>query len=108
MDAPQQNRPLAWQPLTPRGVAAFADVSLGRLLPVQLVVALIVAGTGVWFLHTAWFPVITTAIRLLPDRGQIQAGRLDWQEPSPSVLAQGRFLAFVVDLRHEGTARPAT
>lgn len=108
MDAPQEQKPLAWQPLTPRGVAAFAGAALGRLLLVQFIVALIVAGTVVWFLHTAWFPMVTTAIRQLPERGQIRGGQLDWPEGSPSVLAQGRFLAFVVDLRHEGTARPAT
>jgi hypothetical protein len=33
----------AWQPFTPRGVAAFAAASLGRLLLVQGLVAALVA-----------------------------------------------------------------
>ncbi|HWV99859.1 MAG TPA: hypothetical protein VNZ64_09230 [Candidatus Acidoferrum sp.] len=106
MDAPDQKKTFAWQPLTPRGVAAFASASLARLLCVQCLVALAAAGIVVWFLHTAWFPPVINAIRQLPDRGQIQRGLLDSPAPSPSVLAQGRFLAFSLDLQHEGNARP--
>jgi hypothetical protein len=95
----------AWQPLTARGVAAFAHATLGRLLTVQFVVALLAAGTFVWFLHTAWFPQISEAIRQLPPQGELQSGRLEWQGASPSRLAEGRFLAVIVDLDHTGEAR---
>src|ERR1035438_8910207 len=95
----------AWQPLTARGVAAFAHATLGRLLTVQFVVALLAAGTFVWFLHTAWFPQISEAIRQLPPQGDLQSGRLEWQGASPSRLAEGRFLAVIVDLDHTGEAR---
>ena len=105
MDAPDQKPPFAWQPLTPRGVAAFAGAPLGRLLTVQVVVALLAAGAVVWFLHTAWFPVVTQAIERLPTQGELRDGRLDWRGDSPETLAEGRFLALVVDLRHEGQAR---
>jgi hypothetical protein len=105
MDAPDKNKTIAWQPLTPRGVAAFASAALGRLFLVQLVVALLVAGVVVWFLHAAWFPSITAAIRQLPDQGRIRGGILEWPGPSPAVLAEGRFLAFSVDLEHLGNAR---
>lgn len=98
-------RPIAWQPLTPRGVAAFAAASLGRVLLVQLLVALLVAGVLSWCLQVNWWPVVTNAIRQLPDQGQIRGGQLDWHGGSPGVLAENRFLALAVDLAHAGNAR---
>ena len=95
----------AWQPLTVRGVAAFARVALGRLLLVQFIVALLAAGMVVWFVHKAWFPQISEAIRQLPVQGELREGRLDWQGATPARLAEGRFLALVVDLDHAGEAR---
>ena len=95
----------AWQPLTLRGVAAFAGAPLRRLLLVQFIVALVAAASVVWFLHRAWFPIIGEAIRQLPPQGELRSGRLDWQGPTPARLAEGRFLAIVVDLDHAGEAR---
>ena len=94
----------AWQPLTPRGVAAFATASLGRLGLVQLIVALLAATTVVWFLHSAWFPTVQEAIEKLPARGDIHGGQLDWHGDNPALLAEGLFLSFVVDLNHGGEA----
>jgi len=105
MDALAVKPPFAWQPLTLRGVAAFAYARCGRLLVVQFLVALLAAATVVWFLLTAWFPIIGQAISQLPPAGEIRSGRLQWQGPSPATLAEGRFLAFTVDLNHVGTAR---
>jgi hypothetical protein len=101
----EERPPIAWQPLTPGGVAAFARASWGRLLVVQLVVALLAAGSVVWFLRAAWFPVIDDAIRRLPEQGEIRLGKLDWRGDSPTLLAGGRFLALAVDLDHGGQAR---
>ncbi len=70
MDEPTQIRPVAWQPLTPRGVAAFARASGGRLLLVQLLLASLAAAVVVWFLQEAWFPVIHQAIGQLPGQGE--------------------------------------
>ncbi|MEI6779461.1 MAG: hypothetical protein WCQ21_00950 [Verrucomicrobiota bacterium] len=105
MSAPDDPVQIAWQPLTMRGVAAFARASLGRLLVVQLIVAMLAAGTVVWFLQTCWFPIISEAIRALPLQGEIRSGSLDWIGSSPTRLAEGRFLSFVVDLDHAGDAR---
>lgn len=105
MDSTVGKPPVAWQPLTPRGVAAFARAPLGRLLVVQFMVAILAAATVVWFLHDAWFPTITEAIDQLPTQGAIRDGRLDWHGDSPAALAEGYFLAFTVDLQHEGQAR---
>lgn len=100
-----QTGPRAWQPLTPRGVAAFAGAPLRRLLLVQGVFAALTAAAVVWFLHTAWFPTVREAIRQLPDGGEIRAGQLNWAGASPHLLAEGDFLAVAVDLNHEGRVR---
>jgi hypothetical protein len=86
-------------------VAAFAGASLGRLLLVQLIVALLAAATVVWFLHQCWFPAVTEAIRGLPPQGEIRNGLLDWTGHSPKRLAEGRFLAITADLDHTGEGR---
>ena len=105
MDSSAGKPPFAWQPLTPRGVAAFARAFLGRLLLVQFVVALLAAASIVWFLHEAWFPTIGAAIGQLPPQGEIRSGSLNWHSNSPAGLSEGRFLALTVDLKHEGQAR---
>jgi hypothetical protein len=105
MDSTDATTPIAWQPFTPRGVAAFARAPLVRLLVVQLIVALLAAVSVVWFLQHAWFPTIREAIERLPTEGEIRSGRLDWHGDSPATLAEGRFLALTVDLQHTGQAR---
>ncbi|MGB7769579.1 MAG: hypothetical protein WBN22_12085 [Verrucomicrobiia bacterium] len=101
MSAPAKST-RAWEPFTPRGVAAFAGARLGRLLLVQCIVVLFTVAAVVWFIHNAYFPPIGTAIQKLPAAGEIRSGRLDWHDPSPQWLAEGRFLAFDVDLDHSG------
>ena len=105
MDSSDETAPVAWQPFTPRGVAAFALATLGRLLVVQLVVAIVAAASVVWFLHHSLFPTICEAIDQLPAEGEIRFGRLDWHGDSPVTLAEGSFLALTVDLQHSGQAR---
>lgn len=92
----------AWQPLTTGGVAAFAHAAWGRLLLTELGVAVIVSAAIVWFLATAWVPVITQAIEQLPDEGAIRQGRLDWSGASPVALSGNGFLSIVVDLDATG------
>ncbi|HEX4265764.1 MAG TPA: hypothetical protein VH597_15630 [Verrucomicrobiae bacterium] len=98
-------KPIAWQPLTPRGVAAFARAPGRRLLVVQFLFALAAAVTVVWFLRTAWFPTVRAATKQLPVQGRMQSGKLNWVSDSPALLAEGHFLAFVVDTNHVGTVR---
>lgn len=105
MDAPLEKPLFAWQPITTRGVAAFARATFGRVLLVHFLVALVAAATVVWFFNTGWFPTITEAIRQLPAAGEIRSGKLDWREESPRRLAEGHFLALAVDLKHEGELR---
>jgi len=96
---------IAWEPVTPRGVAAFAHARLGRLLLVQFIVALLVGGSVAWLLRSGFFPVVTSAIEQLPARSEIRRGTLDWNGSSPQVLADGNFLSIAVDLDHSGEVR---
>jgi hypothetical protein len=105
MNLPAKATLMGWQPLTPRGIAAFARMPLSRLFLVQFVAAALAAASVVWFLDTAWFPVVADAIHQLPPRGDIRSGRLAWSGDSPQALAGGGFLSFAVDLRHVGEAR---
>ncbi len=105
MEAPAEKPPFAWQPFTPRGVAAFAQVSAGRLFAIQFAVALLAAATIVWAIHSVWFPVVTAAIKNLPDEGRIRSGVLVWRGDNPATLAEGRCLAFTLDLKHQARVR---
>ncbi|MFO1511586.1 MAG: hypothetical protein U1F83_01520 [Verrucomicrobiota bacterium] len=96
---------IAWEPLTPRGVAAFAHSPLRRLLLVQFIVALLVGVAFAWLLRGGFFPIVTAAIEQLPTEGEIRRATLDWRGNSPQVLAEGRFLSFAVDLGHSGEVR---
>jgi hypothetical protein len=69
---------------------------------VQFIVALLAAGTVVWFINNNCFPVIATAVQKLPTTGEIRSGQLNWPGRSPELLAQGHFLALDVDLDHSG------
>jgi hypothetical protein len=110
VSSPQQqpDKPLtpreAWQPFTPRGIAAFADASLTRVMLAQLAVALIVAASAIWFLRIAWFPVVTEAIQQLPATGVIRQGALNFGGESPATLAENLQIAFVVDLSRSDSA----
>jgi hypothetical protein len=98
-DSPLEVRtlPPAWQPVTPRGVAAFSRVRLGRLFVVQFLVAALTAGAVVWFLNIAWFPVALQAIRQLPETGVIANRQLTTPHDSLLPLAQNQFIAFFAD-----------
>jgi hypothetical protein len=87
-------------PITPRGVAAFAQAPPGRLLFVQACVAILAGVVVLVVAQAAWFPVIRQAIRSLPERGQISAGSLNWEGGSPVTLATSHFLAVGVNLNH--------
>ncbi len=102
MSTTAQASPAAWEPLTPRGVAAFAQAPLWRLVAVQLVVALLAASVTGWFLEEEWFTVARAAIRQMPDAGEIRSQRLEWHGSSPVKLAGNHFLGLGVDLDHGG------
>ena len=102
MNTDETRKKFAWEPLTPRGVAAFAHAKFSRLFLVQFAVALLAAVSIVWFLDEGYFPTIRAAIQNLPDAGKISSGKLDWRGGPPRLLAEGKFLAFDVDPGHSG------
>jgi len=102
--APPARAPFAWQPLTPRGVAAFAPATLSRLLLVELIVAALAAGVIVWLLAIAWFPTIRQAIRQLPEQGAIRNHHLTLPLNGAQTLAETNFLMIVVDLEKQRNA----
>ncbi len=104
MEAEDRTR-VAWEPVSPGGVAAFADATVRRVWLVQLLIAVVLAGILVWVLYSAWFPVIHEAIWQLPSHGSVRSGRLSWEGETPARLAENHFLALTVDPRHQGGAR---
>ncbi len=94
--------PMAWQPLTPRGVAAFVEAPFGRIFLVEFFFALLAAASVIWFLHDNIFPTVREAVRNLPDSGAIRQGHLQWHAESPKLLASSHFLSVVVDEEHNG------
>src|SRR5438128_2458568 len=99
IDSAGTAQPIAWQPFTARGVAAFAHASLGRLLLVELIIASVLAAAAVWFFGSIWFPTVRQAIRRLPDAGAIRNQELQSPLVSGDKLAENRpFLIIVLDL----------
>lgn len=104
MTAPQPtpDKPLtpahAWQPFTPRGVAAFGLATFTRVFLVQGAVAVLVGIALIWALRAAWVPVISEAIQKLPETGIIRRGELNFTNESPQRLAENSHLAVVIDL----------
>lgn len=93
------------EPFTPRGVAAFARAKAARLLLVQFLFAAVAAAAIAVFFYNNCFPTLQAAIQNLPPNSQIAYGSLDWNGNSSQPLAEGRFLAFDVDLDHSGQFR---
>ncbi len=91
-------RPRAWQPFTPKGIAAFAPASFGRLFAFQVLVALLAGGVVVWFLWTVWFPIARESIRNLAGDGAIRAGNLELPGFGMQRLATNRFLTLAIDV----------
>src|SRR5262245_45804987 len=91
-----QRPPTAWQPFTPRGLAAFAKATFGRTFLLLFLVALIGSGTIVWFLNAAWFPAIRAAIRELPEQGEISHREMKISRAASKPLAEHHFLGFVI------------
>lgn len=90
--------PLAWQPFTPSGIAAFKSARYGRVLLVSSLVAVFIGVLVCWFVHQTFRPALEEAIRSLPDEGAIQDRKLVITSEASAVLAEERVLGIVVDL----------
>jgi len=96
------------EPFTPRGVAAFARAKFSRLLLLQFIFAMLAAFATAWFFYQDCFPTVQAAIDNLPADSEIHSGALDWHGDSFSELADGRFVAFDVDISHSAQFRSST
>ena len=68
--------PVAWQPCTFGGVAAFARANWRRVFLAQVAVALLFAAVAVWFLAHCYAPVITQEIQKMPEGARLVHGQL--------------------------------
>jgi hypothetical protein len=91
-------RPRAWQPFTPKGIAAFAAARFARLFAFQVLAALLAGSVVVWFLWTVWFPIARESIRNLAGEGAIRAGSLELPGFGMQRLATNRFLTLAIDV----------
>jgi hypothetical protein len=88
---------IAWQPITPGGVAKFAKASFANVLLVQLLVASLLTAAVFWFVYTAWFPGVRDAIRHLPEKGSVCNGVLNWPGNSLTIVLETEFLGIAVE-----------
>ena len=92
--------PVAWQPLTPGGVAAFAFASTNRLRVIQICFAALASLCVIWFLNRTCAPVILEAVQNLPDTAEISRGQLRGAQPME--LAAEQFLSLSIDFEQSG------
>ena len=85
------------------GVARFAVASRWRLLTVELVFALLVATTVVWFVQQAWVPVIDKSIQHMPLTGEMRGGRLAWPSEAACSGRRSSTTQFVLAATAEAT-----
>lgn len=97
-----ENKAMAWQPLTFKGVARFAHASLNRLFLLQLAVAVAVACVTVWFVSLGWIPTLEQAIENLRPGAAIDRGRLLWPDDRAERLSEGPFIEFTASPRGDG------
>jgi hypothetical protein len=95
----------AWQPITGRGVAAFADASLARALVFHLIAVVLSSGMAGWTLYRTWVPAIDRAVEHLPESGgQIRFGRFSWPGTDSQIL--GETPQFGVAVNPSGRSAP--
>lgn len=84
-----------WQPLTPKGAAAFAGASFTRLYVVLLCFALATALAVVFFLARQCVPVINRLSGAMPEGAVLSMGEMFGQEKP--VTVSGPFLSIDID-----------
>jgi len=93
--------PVAWQPFTFKGVAAFGSAGAGGTLLIACLIGCLAAAASAYFLCRAWLPVVSSAVGNLPPRAEIRGERLSWPTNASATLGESAFLA----LRINPTAR---
>ena len=92
-----------WQPLTGRGLAAFAVGSTGRVLFVQGVFAALIALAATWSVARMVFPAVQTHLPRLPETpASIRDRQLHWPGTHAVLLVQCPQFAIAVDPESSG------
>lgn len=90
----------AWQPLTFRGAARFANSRSSRLLLVQSIVAFSVALAIIWFCSARFSPVIAQAVQHFSEQTQLVGGKIVGL--NSGLLADGKFLSISANFAGSG------
>lgn len=92
-EAEPESPPIAWNPLTPGGVASYANAPLSQLVFTQVLIAGIAFAAVLLYLNTAWVPALDSAVERLPEQTRLAKGRLQLPAPSPHVLGENPLLS---------------
>ena len=95
---------VAWQPLTPRGVAAFAEASFDRFQLAKLLVAIFCSCSVAAFLWKTCSPVIRETIKALPESVRLENGEL--KGVNAAVLEEGQIVSLMVDPQNSRILSP--
>lgn len=91
----EDQRPVAWNPFTPGGVASYAIAPLGNLLSTQFVAAFLLWITAMFYLSQSWVPAIDSMIGQIPIGTRIQNGRLFIPSHEPIIFSDNRLVGIV-------------
>lgn len=92
-DQEPESPPIAWNPLTPAGVASYANAPLSQLLFTQALAAFIVFAATLFYLHRAWTPVLNSAVERFPPGAELSGQRLYMPRVHPLVLGENPLLS---------------
>jgi len=84
--------PVAWNPLTPGGVASFANAPLGQLLQTQGAIAFLTWLVFMFYLSQSWSPAVDQTIERIPIGSQLSGGRLHLPGSPQFKLSDNRFV----------------
>ena len=87
-----EEQPVAWNPLTPGGVASFANAPLGQLFQTQGIVAFLIWLVFMFYLSQSWAPAIDQTIEQIPPGSRFSGGRLHLPGPPHFQLSDNRLV----------------
>jgi len=94
-DEDEDERPVAWNPLTPGGVAAYANAPLSHLLATQGAVAFLLWLTLMFYLSQSWAPAIDDTIERLPAGSRVSDGHLAIPGDRPVYFTDNRLVGIM-------------
>jgi hypothetical protein len=93
-----ESQPVLCLPWRGKAIGHLAFADFGLLWRTQWFMAILSAACLGFFLKTAWYPVLESAARSLPDSFEFHSGSLRWPSTESRVLAENPFLGISVEL----------